>query len=475
MRELGRIFGLAVCAATALAAGVPAPARAAPAAASAASPWAANPQSRVRLISAWRVAPRHGELRLGLQFRLAPGWHVYWKNSGDAGFAPVVAFARQPGLAPPELLWPAPHRYELPGGLLAFGYAGEVVYPVKTAIDAPAGSERLHLAADVDYVVCAIECVPYRYTLNLDQALGERPEVDAANAALLERWWRELPLAADRQPGVQADAEIVGTGAAAADLRFELRLRGVTAQPGGADLFFETQPALELGRPRSLPTAEGLVFEVPARRQDSSAALPAGIEIAWTATGLRQDGGPLALAARQLVPIHRAAPGAANAAARGLHGALAAGDPRLVALAAVAAAFLALERWGLLTRRRDAGDGQGSPAVPQDSSRREALGFLALLLTLGSLYALSLEIGAEGLAGVEAALLAMALLAWLRQRTGRQGPRRLARALLAGALAACAIAPPWLAGHSRLASAGRPSPPYHGVTPAVPAPGRAPS
>ena len=90
-------------------------------AAASASAWASNPQSQVRLLSSDLVAPRRGELRLGIQFRLAPGWHVYWKNSGDAGFAPVVAFARAPGLAPPELLWPAPHRYELPGGLEAFG------------------------------------------------------------------------------------------------------------------------------------------------------------------------------------------------------------------------------------------------------------------------------------------------------------------------------------------------------------------
>src|SRR5215470_11117009 len=109
-------------------------ARARPAAA-AASPWTSNPQSQVRLISGDRVAPRHGELRLGVQFRLAPGWHAYWKNSGDAGFAPVVTFAPRPGLTPPELLWPAPHRFELPGGLQAFGYASEVVYPARAALD----------------------------------------------------------------------------------------------------------------------------------------------------------------------------------------------------------------------------------------------------------------------------------------------------------------------------------------------------
>ena len=73
----------------------------------------------------------------------------------------------------------------------------------------------------------------------------------------------------------------------------------------------------------------------------------------------------------------------------------------------------------------------------------------ALLVTLGLLYALSLEISAEGLAGVELALLAMSLVAWVRRRIERPG---LARLLLAAALAACTIVPPWLAGRNRLAA-----------------------
>src|SRR5436190_11268772 len=100
----------------------------------AASEWSVNPQSRVRLISPWQVAPRGGDLVLGLQFRLAPGWHVYWKNSGDAGFPPVVTFQPAEVLGKPELLWPTPSRFELPGGLVAFGYEGEVVYPVHATI-----------------------------------------------------------------------------------------------------------------------------------------------------------------------------------------------------------------------------------------------------------------------------------------------------------------------------------------------------
>jgi len=477
-------------------------------AAAVASPWIANPQSQVRLISGDMVAPHQGELRLGIQFRLAPGWHAYWKNSGDAGFAPVVTWKDVPGLAAPELLWPAPHRFELPGGLEAFGYADEVIYPVRAAIaatapiakgpaGAPAGRRAsLRLAANVDYLVCAVDCVPYRYDLVLDQPLGERAESDPRTAPLLDRWWRQVPLAAGRLPGPAGTAApasraemTLARAAASGEMRLTVRLRGVTAAPGGADLFFESHPALELGRPRARAADGGLLFEVTARRKDTSMPLPATTAIAWTATGLErdsQDGGPtpLALAARQEVavpsadaptpasqpspsaslpgtngsiPPARGAPparrGEAGRTAPGTRarGFLATGDPRVVALAAVAAALLTLEAWGLLRlrpRRRTVA-APGAAAAVRRRGRREAAGFLALLATLGLLYALSLEISAEGLAGVELALLAMSLVAWLRRRIERPG---LARLLLAAALAACTILPPWLAGRNRLAA-----------------------
>ena len=100
-----------------------------------ASPWAENEQSRVRLLTEYAAAPRSGPIRIGLQFTLSPGWHVYWKNSGDAGFPPVVTFSAPEGtLTGSELLWPAPQRFELPGDLVAFGYEKEVVYPIRATL-----------------------------------------------------------------------------------------------------------------------------------------------------------------------------------------------------------------------------------------------------------------------------------------------------------------------------------------------------
>ena len=83
----------------------------APAAHAAAGPWRENAQSRVRLITPYAVAPATGEVHIGLQFTVIPGWHLYWKNSGDAGYPPAVDFSPTPEVRDAELLWPIPERY----------------------------------------------------------------------------------------------------------------------------------------------------------------------------------------------------------------------------------------------------------------------------------------------------------------------------------------------------------------------------
>src|SRR6185295_6592113 len=182
----------------------------------AASDWAVNDQSRLRLISPYSTAPRDGEIHLGLHFKLAPGWHVYWKNSGDAGFPPVVVFGKAEGLGEPELLWPAPERFELPGDLVAFGYDDEVVYPIRARLRQPPG-DVLKLSADVDYLVCEVDCVPHRYTLTLDQPLapaGQTEQPDPATQPLVAAWWDRLPASDTALPGVATEGALVAGGAA---------------------------------------------------------------------------------------------------------------------------------------------------------------------------------------------------------------------------------------------------------------------
>jgi thiol:disulfide interchange protein DsbD len=396
-------------------------------AAAVAGAWATNPQSSVRLITPWQTAPRDGEVRLGLHFKLAQGWHVYWKNSGDAGFPPVVVFGKAPGLGSTELLWPAPHRFELPGGLVAFGYETEVVYPVRAVLQKVPG-DRLHLSADVDYLVCEVDCVPYRYTLTADQPLGASPVPDPETAPLIDSWWNRLPMSAESLPGVATDGVLVQGNPPV----LEARVRGAQPAPGSTPgLFLETHEDFDTGKPEVRTTDDGVVFRVPLKPHEAGKPLPASTAFAWTATGLEAGGRPVSLEARRTVPQGAASPAPPQPRQALSH----TNDPILTSLLAVASALGALWLWGVL--------GGGSGPRPG----REALGFAAAAVTFGALWGMSRQVSFTGLAGIELALLAMALCAWLRRRAGRRPALSL---LLAVGLAACAAAAPWLAHHNRL-------------------------
>lgn len=271
----------------------------------AASDWAVNEQSRVRLITPYQTAPRSGELQLGLHFTLAPNWHVYWKNSGDAGFPPVVT-VREPAGAEAEILWPAPRRFELPGDLVAFGYEDEVVYPLRVTLPAApaapaAGSDSRPLSIEVDYLVCEVDCIPYRYTLTLAQPVGDSARPDPETAPLLERWAGQVAVPAERLAGVSTDGALVE---GPAGLALEVRVRGVDGDPAAAGLFLESQDAFATGRPEARAEGNGMVFRVPLSPREVNKPLPDKVAFAWTATGLRhasQGNRPVSLEARREV------------------------------------------------------------------------------------------------------------------------------------------------------------------------------
>jgi len=418
---------------TALLATLPLPA------AGVAGDWAVNGPSRVRLISQYRVAPGNASgAWLGLHFRLQPEWHVYWKNSGDAGYPPALTLAGSPGGVHGELLWPAPHRFELRGGLVAFGYADEVVYPVETQL-AAGTADRERITAEVDYVVCQVDCIPFHSRLTLDQPLAApgREAADPATAPLLAAARDRLPVALGARPGgVTAETGFTASPTPA----LTVQIRSVTAAPttpAGADLFLEPQDLFETGKPEVTRLADGLRFRVPLTRKQVGKPLPATFPFAWTATGLQLpgegNGRPVALAGPATVslaappPLVEVAPGRSFARTLGL------------ALAAMLSTLVALYGWGLL--------GERPRRSPARKARQESAGFLAAAGTLGFLYALSRGVRTEALAGVELALLGMAFLAWLRATAAGRG--KLAGALVV-ALGLCAGAAVWLAVQGRI-------------------------
>lgn len=156
----------------------------------AASPWVRNDHAGVRLIAATTTAGAGDTLRAGLHFTLRPGWKTYWRNPGDAGFAPHVDWSGSSNVADVTLRWPAPERFEL-FGLETFGYADEVVLPIDVRV-ARAGAP-VSLRGAVEYLVCERVCVPYSAELRLDLPAG--PVAPSGEAHLINRYEARVPTA----------------------------------------------------------------------------------------------------------------------------------------------------------------------------------------------------------------------------------------------------------------------------------------
>jgi thiol:disulfide interchange protein DsbD len=90
---------------------------------------------------------------LGVLLTIKPGWHVYWKNPGDAGLPTRVKFTLPDGFTAGELRFPTPVRMTDPGNIVSFGYHNEVLL---TAMIAPPASlksgDPIAMTAKVDWL-----------------------------------------------------------------------------------------------------------------------------------------------------------------------------------------------------------------------------------------------------------------------------------------------------------------------------------
>jgi thiol:disulfide interchange protein DsbD len=131
----------------------------------------------------------------GLYFKIDPGWHVYWKNAGDAGEPPHMKWTLPDGVTAGPLQFPAPRRLPL-GPLMDFGYEDEVLFPfsVNVAQTAKTGPAVLH--AKVDWLVCQASCIPGKAELEVSRDVNEHPGnavPPTADAQLFKRLSGRLP------------------------------------------------------------------------------------------------------------------------------------------------------------------------------------------------------------------------------------------------------------------------------------------
>lgn len=190
--RIGAILGgFVVALAAALAFAVPA---------NAASPNVLPDPVTARLVSEAGSVTPGGTLWVDLHLDITPGWHVYWRNPGDAGLPTEIAWSLPAGFSAGEIAWPAPEHFVL-GTIGNYGYSG--LADLLVPITAPAGLKSgapVHLAAHATWLACLEICIPGEAKLALDLPVGAGPPatnqaVAARFAALRDRLPQTAPFA----------------------------------------------------------------------------------------------------------------------------------------------------------------------------------------------------------------------------------------------------------------------------------------
>ena len=106
-------------------------------------------------------------LQLGLLFRLANGWHIYWKDAGDAGSPPQLTLAHPAHASVGAFDWPAPD-WLVTNSLGDYVLSGTVLLPFIVSLSQPAPVQGVVLGGSVRWLVCsATICVPQQASFSL--------------------------------------------------------------------------------------------------------------------------------------------------------------------------------------------------------------------------------------------------------------------------------------------------------------------
>ncbi|MCP5524948.1 MAG: thioredoxin family protein [Verrucomicrobiales bacterium] len=144
----------------------------------------AGPATTVTLHLDAAEAPPGTTLLAGIQLKMEPGWHTYWRNPGETGIATEVKWTLPDGITAGPIEWPVPEIH-VAEGMTTYVHHDEtwLIVPLSLASNLPPG--RVELKADVSWLECQVSCIPGDAPAGATLIIGNvlKPGPDAARIA----------------------------------------------------------------------------------------------------------------------------------------------------------------------------------------------------------------------------------------------------------------------------------------------------
>jgi DsbC/DsbD-like thiol-disulfide interchange protein len=238
------------------------------------SRWDGDARSAVRLIAGSSPPGKAAPVRAGIEIRIKPGWHTYWRYPGDAGVPPRLDFGGSHNVKAVDVLWPAPQRIP-EHNLTVIGYAGDVILPL--AIVPQHWGKPVMLRLKLDYAVCEKLCVPADGKAQL-VLTGAPSSFDAALAAAEARVPKKMALGEGATLAIKSVRRESGPA--------RPRIVVDVAAPGGTDVALFAEGPTDWALP--VPTA---IDGAPAGQHRFA------FELDGAPPGAKYDGAPVTLTA----------------------------------------------------------------------------------------------------------------------------------------------------------------------------------
>jgi thiol:disulfide interchange protein DsbD len=147
--------------------------------------------TQVRLILSASTARPGDTVLVGMDMKMEPAWHTYWRNPGAAGMATKIEWQLPPGVTADDIQWPLPEKLP-PAEVTTYGYDNEVVLlvPLKLAADLKPGP--LDLKAKVSWLECKEACIPGSGSVEAILNIGTETKT-SGDAATIESWKSKTP------------------------------------------------------------------------------------------------------------------------------------------------------------------------------------------------------------------------------------------------------------------------------------------
>ncbi len=193
------------------------------------------------------------------------GWHIYWRNPGESGYAPGLDWHLPNGFSVGSLRYPVPDQLVL-GGFSSNVYERQTILLQDIAVPAPLAAGTVQsLGLDLDLLVCSEStCVPDPGKLSMTIPVGTGSN-DPQQAKLFAMALAALPKAAPQGAEIVADPG-----------GFRIWLPGIHISAGDkAHIFGVTPSILSDGKPQQFSdSANGTLAVVKAGSEKLAAALP---------------------------------------------------------------------------------------------------------------------------------------------------------------------------------------------------------